>query len=327
MKKFISLILSATILLSTLTGCSAPTETAPEVAEIPINVAVLKGPTGMGMVKLMEDNDNKTSLNPYNFTISGTADEIVAGIAKGEIDIAAVPGNLASVLYNKTEGQVSMAAINTLGVLYVVESGNTIKSIEDLKGKKIYSTGKGTTPEYSLNYILSSNNIDPINDVEIEFKSEATELASILETEENAIAILPEPFVTSTLKKNPSARIALSLGEEWTQINGQSMVTGALIVRNEFLKENPGVFNTFLQEYEGSIKFLNGDIQKSAELVDEYGIVPKAVALEAIPRCNIVFISGKAMEDLQRDYLTILFEMDPKSIGGKLPNEDFYYKG
>jgi NitT/TauT family transport system substrate-binding protein len=153
---------------------------APAAERPVIRIASLKGPTTMGMVKLVSDSEEKKTVNDYNVTMVGTADEIVAMIANKTVDAAAVPCNLAAVLYQKTNGAIQTAAINTLGVLYVVETGDTVKSVADLKGKTVYSTGKGTTPEYALNFILAQNGLDPQKDLTVEFKSEATEVASLL---------------------------------------------------------------------------------------------------------------------------------------------------
>lgn len=328
MKKLLSMMLTIVVAGALLSGCNKKTENPePEVSNTPINIAVMKGPTGMGMVKLMDDNETKTSLNPYNFNIAGSADEIVADIVKGDLDVAAVPANLASVLYNKTQGKVSVAAINTLGVLYIVETGESVKTLEDLKGKTIYSTGKGTTPEYALNYILSSNAIDPQKDVTIEYKAEATEVAAILASKDDVIALLPEPFVTAAKSKNDKLTAAISLGEQWKKINGEELVTGVIVVRNEFLENNQGAFKTFLGEYQASTEFVNSDLEKAAELVGKYEIVPSPIAKLAIPNSNITFISGEEMKSNLSAYLKILFDQNPKSVGGKMPEDSFYYMG
>jgi NitT/TauT family transport system substrate-binding protein len=293
------------------------------------NVASLKGPTTMGMVKLMQDAEAKTTFNTYNVTMYGAADEITAGIANGTIDIANVPCNLAAVLYNKTQGAISVAAVNTLGVLYVVETGETIQSFEDLKGKTIYSTGKGTTPEFALNYLLNENGIDPEKDVTIEYKSEATEVAAMLAQSENAVAVLPQPFVTTAMMQNEKLRIALSFTEEWDSLqgkNGSTLVTGVTIVRNEVVENNPQAFAEFLKEYEASIAYTESNPNETAALIAQYGIVPKEpIALKALPYCNLKFLKGEEMEDKVSGYLEVLFDADPKSVGGKLPDDAFYY--
>ncbi len=256
MKKWISLLMILILMTISLLGCgtgsSAPEEEMPAPADrTAIRVASLKGPTTMGMVKLMSDREAGSTLHDYEFNMYGTADEIVPLLINGSVDVALVPANLASVLYNKTDGALQVAAINTLGVIYVVESGDTIKSIEDLRGKTIYSTGKGTTPEYALNYILMQNGMEPGKDVTVEFKSEATELAVMLSGAENTIAVLPQPYVTTVQMQNDKVRVALSLTEEWDKVSSDSgMVTGVLLVRKEFAEANKAAFDEFLGEYQ-----------------------------------------------------------------------------
>lgn len=295
--------------------------------KIEINVAALKGPTGIGMVKLMEDAANKDTLHNYNFTVAGEADEISTGLIKGEIDIAAVPCNLASVLYNKTEGKIKLAAINTLGVLYIVETGNTIISVEDLKGKTIYSTGYGTTPQYTLNYLLSLYGLDSEKDVNIEYKTEATEVAAILSNADEAIAMLPQPYVTTVMMNNDKVRIAIDIDEEWNLNNegGSGVVTGVLVVNKDFLENNPEAVEDFLAEYKTSTEYVNENVDAAAELVEKFGLFKAAVAKKAIPYCNITFISGSQMKEKAEGYLNILFEQNPNSVGGAMPAEDFYY--
>lgn len=333
MKKWISLLMVLTLITISLLGCGtdspAPGEEEPAPAErTAFRVASLKGPTTMGMVKLMSDQEAGTTLHDYEFNMYGTADEIVPLLVNGNVDVALVPANLASVLYNKTNGAVQAAAINTLGVLYVVESGNTISMIEDLRGKTIYSTGKGTTPEYALNYILMQNGMQPGKDVTVEFKSEATELAVMLSGAENTIAVLPQPYVTTVQMQNDKVRVALSLTDEWDKVSSDSgMVTGVLLVRKEFAEANKAAFDEFLGEYQASTAFTNESVKEAAALVEAYGIVPKAaIAEKAIPACNIVYIDGDSMQEKINGYLSVLFEANPQSVGGAIPNDDFYYK-
>lgn len=349
MKKIIALILSVLVLVCCFAACNeqpAPDDsqdienqqtidktqdsdepnannTLAENAEI--RIASLKGPTTMGMVKLMSDSENGETDGKYTVNIYGTADEIVPLIVSGDVDIANVPCNLASILYKKTEGKISVLGVNTLGVLYIVETSESINSVNDLKGKTIYSTGKGTTPEYVLNHILRSNGIDPEKDVTIEFKSEATEVAAMLENAQDAVAVLPQPYVTVAMTKNDKIRIALDLTEEWENIEGSSLVTGVTIVRNEFLNENADSVAVFLEEYAKSVEYVNSDIDGAAALVGKYDIVAEGVAKKALPYCNIVSLTEEDMKTSISKYLEVLFESDPTSIGGKLPDEAFYY--
>jgi len=310
-------------------GVKEPQVDGTEIVEkIDINIGSLKGPTTMGMVKLMNDSEEGTTDNNYVVSMTGTADEIVASIVKGELDVVAVPANLASVLYNKTEGQISIAAINTLGVLYIVENGNEINSIEDLKGKTIYSTGKGTTPEYVLNYVLAENGIDVEKDLTIEYKSEATEVAAALAEDSTAIAMLPQPFVTTAQMKNENLRIALDMTEEWNKVQGEdgsALVTGVVIARNEFIEENKAAFDKFLEDYKASTEYVNTNVEDASALIEKYDIVPAPVAKKAVPLCNITFIEDQEMETKVNGYLNVLFAQNPKAVGGTLPPETFYY--
>ncbi len=339
MKRLIALAMSAVMMLS-LTACAGGSEassSAPEgssaVAEerAAVRVGGLKGPTAMGMVKLMEEDAAGTTANDYEFTLAGSADEINPLLIKGELDIAAVPTNVASVLYNKTEGQVEILALNTLGVLYVVENGNTIQSVEDLRGKTVYSTGKGATPEYALNYILGENGLTAGTDVTVEYKSEHSELASLLAAGQADLAVLPQPFVTSVLAKNPDVRIALNLTEEWDKVteDGSKLTMGALVVRKDFAESNPEAVRNFLKEYQISTQYVTDEanLDDAAALIEQYGIISAAVAKQALPYCNIVCITGEEMRTAAEGFLSILAKANPQSVGGTLPVEDFYYIG
>ena len=339
MKRLIALAMSAVMMLS-LTACAGGSEassSAPEgssaVAEerAAVRVGGLKGPTAMGMVKLMEEDAAGTTANDYEFTLAGSADEINPLLIKGELDIAAVPTNVASVLYNKTEGQVEILALNTLGVLYVVENCNTIQSVEDLRGKTIYSTGKGATPEYALNYILGENGLTAGTDVTVEYKSEHSELASLLAAGQADLAVLPQPFVTSVLAKNPDVRIALNLTEEWDKVteDGSKLTMGALVVRKDYAESNPEAVRNFLKEYQASTQYVTDEanLDDAAALIEQYGIISAAVAKQALPYCNIVCITGEEMRTAAEGFLSILAKANPQSVGGTLPAEDFYYIG
>lgn len=361
MKKTLSMLLTFVLCAGVLAGCgsseapsSAPeqssqseaSETSSEASEpasseessepessepatsdaAAIRVSALKGPTAMGMVKLMQDAEDGTTQNNYEFTIA-TTDEIVPLISKGELDIAAVPANLASVLYNNTEGKVKVLAINTLGVLYVVEKGETIQSVADLAGKTVYSTGKGATPEFALNHVLTQNGIDPATGLTIEYKSEAAEIIPLLAQGENGIAIVPQPFVTTALAKVEGLRVALDWTEQWDSIStdGSSMVTGVVVVNSAFAEENPDAVKTFMAEYAASTAYTETNTSEAALLVEKYGIVDAAIAEKAIPACNITYIDGADMKEKLSGYLNVLVQQNPQSVGGALPDDAFYY--
>ena len=319
--------ITATLAAAFLTGILAcGTAMAEENADV-VRVTALKGPTAMGMVQMM---DQAQESGAYDFSVLAAVDEVAPMIAQGKTDIAAVPANLASVLYNNTEGKVQVLGINTLGVLYIVDHGAEVASVEDLKGRTIYASGKGATPEYSLNYILSGNGIDPEQDVTIEWKSEHAEcLAALLEDEEG-IALLPQPFVTTAQMKDEKVHVSLDLTEEWDKLqadaeNPSGLLTGVTIVRKEFAEEHPDLVAQFLEDYRASVEFAQTDVEGAAALIGSFDIVPEQVAVKALPFCNITLIEGQEMQDKLSGYLNVLFEQNPKAVGGALPGEDFYY--
>ncbi len=305
---------------------AAPTPVA-AAEKMDIKIAALKGPTAIGMVKQMEDAAQGLTTNNYQYTIAGTADEITTGLVKGDFDIAAVPCNMAAVLYNKTEGKVKLAGINTLGVLYVIETGDTIHSVSDLKGKTIYSTGIGTTPQYTLNYILNANGLDPEKDVTIVYKTEPTEVAAMLTEADNAIAMLPQPYVTSVMMTNDKVRIALDVAKEWEAVStdNSSVVTGVVVVRSDFLEKNKAAFDAFMTEYQASTDYVKANVDEAAGLLEKFDIFKASVAKNAIPYCNITMLQGEEMKTKVNGYLDALYQQNPKAVGGKLPTEDFYY--
>ena len=315
-------------------GETQTTEPEPDtvIGEAPdeVRIAALKGPTAMGMVQLIDNSmTDETSL--YTCTIYAAPDELTPLIIKGEVDVACIPANLASVLYNKTDGAIETIGINTLGVLYIVENGTeNVNSIADLKGKTVYASGQGSTPEYALKYLLTQNGIDPETDVTIEWKSEHAECLTAITGEQGGIAMLPQPFVTTAMMKTEGIRIALDLTKEWDALgNGSAMLTGVTIARKEFIDAYPDVLAQFLADYKASVDFVTSDTDAAAALIgkEEINIIPEAVAKKALPACNIVLITGNEMKDKLSGYLNVLFDADAKSVGGKLPGEDFYYVG
>ena len=300
-------------------------------AEDSVNVLALKGPTAMGMVSLMDQADQgEITEETYDFQIVASPDEVSPAIAQGTADIAAVPANLASVLYQKTNGGVQVLTINTLGVLYLVENGDQVQSVSDLKGKTIYASGKGATPEYALNYILKENGLTPGKDVQIEWKSEHAECVAALAEHEDAAALLPQPFVTTAQSKNDSLRVALDLTEEWDKIqkdNGgnSSLVTGVTVVRTEFAQEHPEIVEDFMERYQESVSYVNEHTEEAAKLIGDYDIVPEEIAKKALPECNIVYIDGAEMKEKLSGYLEVLEQENPQAVGGALPADEFYY--
>ena len=304
MKRIFALVLALSLALLCLAPAMAE-ET--EKTGVTMRVASLKGPTTMGLVKLMQDAEAGLTANDYTFAMEGTADAISPLLIQGELDAAMIPCNLAAVLIGRTEGALEIAAINTLGVLYVLENGDTIQSVEDLRGKTIFSTGQGTTPEYALDYVLSRNGIDPDSDVTVEFRSESTEVASAMLNDAASIAVLPQPFVTSVLMQNENVRVALSLTDEWDKVgDGSAMITGVCVVRKAFAEEHPEAVDAFLKEYAASTEYVK-------------------IAEAAIPACNIVCITGEEMVTKASGYIDALYEQNPEAVGGKPADESYFY--
>ena len=316
-------------------------EEAPADTGVTMKVAAMTGPTGMGLAALLDafgvvETLQEESLvetpsangNRYVFQLAGTADEISPLLIKGALDAACVPANLASVLYNKTEGEIVTLGINTLGVLYIVDKGDSIQSIADLKGKTIVSAGKGSVPEYGLRYVLQQNGIDPDKDLTIEWKSEQAECVAALASGAVDIAMMPQPYVTVAQGKIEGLRIAVDLADEWAKLeNGSAMLTGVVVARKNFVEENPAAIEAFMKDYAASVGWVNAHVAEAAQVIGEYGIVAAAVAEKAIPYCNIVCITGEEMAKNLSGYLAVLHEANPKSVGGKLPGEDFYFAG
>ena len=361
LKKIASLAL---VLALSLTACgtkgetpaaSGPVSSAPAassaVSSVPaqegeperaaFSIAALKRPTAMGLVELMErsgmqpaeqtepvsiaDLQDREDL-PYTFTLAGSADEVTPALIKGDLDMACVPANLASVLYSKTNGEIVTLAINTLGVIYIVEKGEEVQSMGDLAGKTVVGAGKGSTPEFGLRYLLRENGVDPDTGLTLDWKSEHSECVAALASGAATIALLPQPFVTVAQSKVEGLRVALDLTAEWDALdNGSGMVTGVIVARKDVVEENPDAVAAFLNDYAESVEWVNSNVADAAALIGSYGIVNAAVAEKALPHCNIVCIIGKEMKDTLSGYLQVLFDADPASVGGTLPEADFYH--
>ena len=348
MKKILSLLLAFSLALS-LAACGGSASSAASSAAVsevassaaaseeeeaaaplsvtePLRIAGLKGPTTMGLVNLLSMEQAGTAAMDYDLQLYGAADEIVPLLIKGELDMAAIPANLAATLYQKTSGGIQAVAVNTLGVLYVVEQGDTVHSMADLKGRTILSTGKGTTPEYVLRYLLTANGLDPDKDVDIQYYSEATEVTAQMASTQDAIAVLPQPYVTAAGLKDDTLRVALDLTAEWDKVADTQLITGVTVVRKAYAEEHPDVVAAFLADYAQSVNAANTDLDGTAALCEEQGVVAKAaIAKKALPNCNIVCLTGDELKADASAYLQVLFDADPAAVGGTLPGEDFYW--
>ncbi len=332
MKKILS-ILFALIIFLAFVGCGSTdtvsNQSDPATSEytaIDMSVACMTGPTGMGMAKLMADSDANATANNYTFTVATAATDITAKFLKGDINIASVPTNVAATLYNKSEGKVRMLAVNTYGVLSILDSTNSIKSITDLKGKTIYSTGKGQNPEFILKYILTENGIDPEKDITINFVS-SEDLVAKLISGEAEIAMAPEPAATTVMIKNQSLTRALSINDEWSNVSDTELMMGCVIALDSYVESNSAAVEKFLEEYEASINFAKENTKDAATYCATYKITASdAIANKALPTSNLCYVTGDDMKNNVTGYLNVLFSADAQSVGGKMPADDLYYK-
>lgn len=334
MKKIISLLL-AMVLAVSLAACGQKTaaddttENDTPAERVTIRLGGLKGPTSMGMVKLLDDAENGGGQNDYTFTMAASANELTPQLVQGELDVLAVPANVAAILYNQTEGGVVTLAAGTLGVLYIVEKGGeTVTDITSLNGKTIYATGKGATPEYALTYLLAQHGLTLGEDVQVEWKSEPTEIVAQMAQEDNAVAMLPQPFVTVAMGQVEGLRVALDLNATWDALdNGSRLITSVLVARKEFADAHPAALAAFLEDYSTSTDYANSDPAGAAVLVEKYGIVKAAVAEKALPQCNLVCITGVDMKVAVSGYLQTLYDLKPEAVGGTMPADAFYWMG
>ena len=326
MGKVTAVALSLAMTGALLTGCGSNKASEEKIT---VKVGALKGATTLGLLPLQDKAANGGANENYEFSMMTAADELLPLMIKGELDIALLPSNVASVLYQKTNGGVTVIDINTLGVLYMVSGDSSIGSVADLAGKTIYLTGKGTTPDYVLHYILNGNGIDADQDCTLEYRSEATEVAALLAENSDAIGLLPQPFVTAACAQNDALSVIMDMNAEWEKLqgeNGSRLVTGVTVVRNEFLQEHENAVATFMEEHKASAESMNTDVENGAKLAVASEIIAKEpIALKAIPKCNITYIDGNEMKQALSGYLQVLYEQNPESVGGALPQDDFYY--
>lgn len=326
MGKVTAVALSLAMTGALLTGCGSNKASEEKIT---VKVGALKGATTLGLLPLQDKAANGGANENYEFSMMTAADELLPLMIKGELDIALLPSNVASVLYQKTNGGVTVIDINTLGVLYMVSGDSSVSSVADLAGKTIYLTGKGTTPDYVLHYILNGNGIDADQDCTLEYRSEATEVAALLAENPDAIGLLPQPFVTAACAQNDALSVIMDMNAEWEKLqgeNGSRLVTGVTVVRSEFLQEHENAVAAFMEEHKASAESMNTDVENGAKLAVASEIIAKEpIALKAIPKCNITYIDGNEMKQALSGYLQVLYEQNPESVGGALPQDDFYY--
>ena len=341
MKKALSLLLAAAMMFTLLAGCgpktpgsSSGSESAEPVTEYLPNLMVMSGPTGVGAAKLMADAENFNPEDPSTFrsfvvnsaTVVADNEAVKNALVSGEADIAAVATNVAASLVNKMEGGIQVLAINTLGVLYILEKGDSVHSMADLAGKTLYATGQGANPEYILNHLLKENGVEP-SSVDIQWMT-AQEVSAKMATEEKAICMLPVPAATALMTKDSGVREAVSLTQAWDALGQGSLPQGCLVARTEYIENNPFTLDSFLTIYAESIDYMRDsfNLGEASVLLSKYQITPnEEVAAAAIPQCNLTFIMGQDMKDMLENYYQVLFQANPDSIGGAMPYDSFYY--
>ena len=342
-----SAIAAASIGMAGLVGCGSGSETAApesdaasteettpeaeatssEVGEVVVRLAGLKGPTSMGLVKMFDDAENGLTKNKYECQVGANADELTPLILQGELDILAVPANLGAILYNNSDKSVQMLAANMLGAIYVIENGDTISSIEDLAGRTIYTVGKGSTPEYLLNYLLAQHGLTMGEDGIVEFRGDPTEVVGLRGAGTADVIMLPQPIVTVCLGQIEDSRIALDMNEEWNALdNGSVLVTAGLIINRAFAEAHPEVVATTIEECKESTDWCNANVDEAAVLIEKYDIVAEPIAKASMPLCNVVFITGEEMKTATQAYFQVLYDQDPAAVGGAMPEDDFYYE-
>ena len=323
-KRAILLLIVLVLAALPFSGCGGAGGNSTNQDKAVVRLGALKGPSSLGLLQILNKNDRNESLNIYEVTVEGAPSDIQARLLNGELDIAALPSNLASVLYNRTEKNIRVIAVSTLGVLYLLSTDDTVTSFEDIEGRTVYATGQGSTPEYVLDYLLRQNGLE--DKVDVQYKGEHAELAALMASGGADTAMLPQPFVTTVMLRDDSIRIVADLNDEWREAAGAELAMTCIVVRNRFLEENRDDVHKFLREYEESASFVNTNVEKAAVFSEKYDIIPEAVARTAIPKCAIVFIDGGDMRPAIEPLLQVLYDANPGSMGGALPDDTFYYK-
>ncbi len=345
MKKLLAIILSI-LMLTALVSCTASQpgsdtkesgsdSVAPSINDepdktTPFKITVISGTTGMGFAQMMDNAKKGTALFPYTFDVVSGADVVAPAIINGTADIAAVPTNLAAVLYQKTKGEIQILATNTQGVLYLIENGETVNSMADLSGKTVYCCQQGANPEYITSYLLKESGLEVGKDVFLDFTyNSPDELATAIATGAVDLAVLPEPKVTATLSQNESLRRAINFSDVWKDVTGGlPLIQGVIVGRKSFIEAHPAEVALFVREYNTSIEFVNRCPEDASKIIEEFGIIPKAaLALKAIPNCNIAYSTALSAKDSLMGFFSVLHEANPASVGGQLPDEGIIYTG
>ena len=319
--KLTSLLLALLLLIPLAVSCAKKAD-----SDLQINIYALNGTTALGMAQLIDSVNKETAEMNYNVSLHTSADAITGAIISGECDIAALPTNVAVKLFNKSEGKLQLLALNTLGVLYLLQNGENVTSLSDLEGKTVYVPGAGANPEYITAALIQNAGISNVTIDATTYNSPDALQAAIV-ANQISLAVLPEPKVTATVSSNENVKVALDLTQEWETINGKdTLVQGCLVVNTEFAKEHPTEVSKFLDDYKASVDFISEGSDEAIQMIVDATILPKAaIAKKALPGCNICFIAGEDMKAVMNTFCEKIFAYDKTSIGGAMPTDEFYY--
>lgn len=324
MKKHLIKIISLALVLLiavpfTLSSCQKAD------SELEIKIYALSGTTAMGMAQMISNAENDTDEMNYNIEIFNAADKITNAVITGECAIAALPTNVAAKLYKKSEGGVQLLALNTLGVLYVLDTTGSINTLSDLSGKTVYIPGGGSNPEYITAALINGAGISNVT-LDTTSYPDPNALQVALAAGKVSIAVLPEPKVSVVTGSAQNVKVAIDLTAEWEKIYGENtLVQGCLVINKAFADEHPAEVKKFLQDYEASVNFISQGSDEAVGMVVDTGIIPKApLVKKALPKCNLCCITGNDMKDSIGVFYEKIFALDKQSIGA-MPDDGFYY--
>lgn len=320
------LILSFLTLILNAEGAREGSEATAALAEpLQLTVAGLKGPSSIGMLRMIESEPVFGEDVETEYQIVDEPQLMIARIMSGEADIAAVPINLAAVLYNKG-APYRLGAVTGDGLLHIVSSREDIGSVEDLKGKRIYCIAQGSTPEFVLRYVLEKSGIDPDTEVELDFSFDHVAIAPQLIAGKVDLAVLPEPFVSIVASKNPAVQPVIDLQQVWAELSGtgDTYPITATLVRNSLYREHPEALKAFFAAYRESIDWANANPAEAGGLAGKYMEMPAPIIAKAMPRLNLRYQSPREARSRVEELYQVFHGFAPASVGGTIPGDEFY---
>ena len=295
-----------------------------------VRVGLIMGPPSMGLSQFLVAAQQGKTTNDFDFTINGVDYVgLSAAFNQGEYDICTLPSNIGPILFNNHElkNEYKVISVNNLGVLYVITTDETVKTMDDLTGRTVYSYGEGGTPEYTIDALLKkTGRKDSFN---LEFKSSPFEVLNLLQQEKNCVAILPQPFVSLSKIMVDVLYTPIDITDEWNKAfadTGSQAVTTTTIVNKKFLEEHEQAVIEYLERAAMSVEWSLNNMSSAASLQEELGtFMNNAVALDAMPQISMVSLTGTTMRTAMSGFIEELYKANPDSIGGSIPGDDFYY--